>query len=116
MEERNSTYGKSDEDPGQYEIADSDDDDLPFKCYLCRKSFKDPIVTKCKHYFCESCALNHHKKSKRCFVCGESTGGIFNPAKDLMARLEGRKDEKSDEDDDNDDGGRNSGEEEEDDD
>ena len=100
IEERNNTYGKSDDDPHQYEIADSDDDDdLPFKCYLCRKSFKDPIVTKCKHYFCESCALNHHRKSKRCFVCGESTGGIFNPAKDLMAKLENKKDEKSDDDD-----------------
>ena len=97
IEERTNSYGKSDEDPGQYEIADSDDDDdLPFKCYLCRKSFKDPVVTKCKHYFCESCALNHHRKNKRCFVCGESTGGIFNPAKDLIAKLEKKKDDKSD--------------------
>jgi len=97
LEERSNTYGKSDEDPGQYEIADSDDDDdLPFKCYLCRKSFKNPIVTKCKHYFCESCALDHHRKNKRCFVCGESTGGIFNPAKELIAKLEKKKDESDD--------------------
>ena len=111
IEERTNTYGKSDDDPHQYEIADSDDDDdLPFKCYLCRKSFKDPIVTKCKHYFCETCALNHHRKSKRCFVCGESTGGIFNPAKDLIAKLENKK---NDDDDDDEDRDENDNEEEE---
>ena len=120
IEERNNTYGKSDDDPGKYEIADSDDDDdLPFKCYLCRKSFKNPIVTKCKHYFCESCALGHHRKNKRCFVCGESTGGIFNPAKDLVAKLEKREKEGkagSGDDDDDDGGGDDDDDEEEEDD
>lgn len=32
-------------DVSKYEI-NNDDDRLPFKCYICRKSFKDPIVTK----------------------------------------------------------------------
>ncbi|RUS72239.1 hypothetical protein EGW08_019993, partial [Elysia chlorotica] len=72
------TYGQKDEE--NYEIS-SDEDDMPFKCFICRNSFKDPVVTKCKHYFCEKCALSHYRKSKRCFVCGEPTGGIFNPAK-----------------------------------
>lgn len=35
-----------DEDDKKYEI-DSDDDNLPFKCYICRNSFTDPVVTKC---------------------------------------------------------------------
>ena len=36
---------------------------------------------RCKHYFCEKCALHQYTKSKRCFVCGEPTSGIYNPAK-----------------------------------
>jgi RING finger protein 113A len=39
------TYGETDNDPHQYEV-DSDNDDLPFKCFICRNSFKDPVVTK----------------------------------------------------------------------
>ncbi|CAD5117980.1 DgyrCDS6720 [Dimorphilus gyrociliatus] len=75
-----------DEDVTKYEIS-SDEEDLPFKCFLCRDSFKNPIVTKCKHYFCEQCALKHYRKSKRCFVCNQQTFGIFNPAKELIERL-----------------------------
>lgn len=35
----------SDGDDTKYEIH-SDDEDLPFKCFICRESFTDPIVTK----------------------------------------------------------------------
>lgn len=74
-----------DEDDSKYEI-DSDDDQLPFKCFICRNSFTDPIVTKCKHYFCEKCALEHYRKSARCYICNTQTNGVFNPAKELIAR------------------------------
>lgn len=67
---------------------------IPFKCLICRQSFKDPVVTKCKHYFCSSCALNHHKKSTRCHVCQAQTQGIFNPAKKIIERLNLRKEER----------------------
>lgn len=42
------------------EASDEDEDSLPFACLICREPFtleKNPVVTKCKHYFCESCAL-----------------------------------------------------------
>lgn len=81
------TYGEDDGDDGKYEIS-SDDEDLPFKCLICRESFKTPIVTKCMHYFCEKCALDHYRKSQRCFACGKQTSGVFNPAKNLIAKLE----------------------------
>ncbi|XP_041986509.1 E3 ubiquitin-protein ligase RNF113A [Aricia agestis] len=68
-----------------YEIHS--DDELPFKCFICRNSFTDPIVTKCKHYFCEKCALDNYKKSARCFICNTQTGGVFNPAKELEQKL-----------------------------
>ncbi|KAH9318108.1 hypothetical protein KI387_019877, partial [Taxus chinensis] len=36
---------------------DEDEDSLPFACFICRQPFQDPVVTRCKHYFCEHCAL-----------------------------------------------------------
>ncbi|CRK95673.1 CLUMA_CG009131, isoform A [Clunio marinus] len=50
----------SDDDDKKYEI-NSDEEDLPFKCLICRKSFEDPVVTKCQHYFCEKCALERYQ-------------------------------------------------------
>uniref|UniRef100_A0A2P2I392 RING finger protein 113A n=2 Tax=Hirondellea gigas TaxID=1518452 RepID=A0A2P2I392_9CRUS len=73
-------------DEENYEIP-SDEEHIPFKCLFCRQSFVDPVVTKCKHYYCEKCALEHFKKSRKCYVCGENTLGMFQPATDLMARL-----------------------------
>ncbi|ODM99216.1 hypothetical protein Ocin01_07465 [Orchesella cincta] len=79
-------YGKDDDDAEKYEIPDSDDE-LPFKCLLCRDTFKDPVVTKCKHYFCEKCALQHYKKTQKCYICSAQTFGVFNPAKEIIAKL-----------------------------
>lgn len=42
---------------------------------------------RCKHYFCESCALEHYKTDSRCFICKEPTGGQFNIAHDLLKKL-----------------------------
>lgn len=65
-----------------------EEDDVPFACFICRKPFTHPVVTRCKHYFCEKCALEHHSKIKKCFVCNEPTGGIFNmPNKQLLAKI-----------------------------
>jgi len=73
------------------EAADEDDDDddeaLPFACFICRQPFVDPVVTKCKHYFCEHCALKHHSKNKKCFVCNKSTMGIFNAAQEIRKKM-----------------------------
>ncbi|XP_068120356.1 E3 ubiquitin-protein ligase RNF113A [Hyperolius riggenbachi] len=88
-------YGANDEE--NYEVS-SDDEDLPFKCFICRESFKNPIITKCKHYFCESCALQHYRKSKRCYVCNTQTNGVFNPAKELIAKMEKHREEHKDSD------------------
>ncbi|KAB0804132.1 hypothetical protein PPYR_01102 [Photinus pyralis] len=84
-------YQRNDEDDDKYEIA-SDSEEFPFKCYICRKSFVNPIVTRCKHYFCEACALNRYKKSARCAICNTQTNGMFNPAKALIAKLDSLKD------------------------
>ncbi len=65
------------------------EDDLPFACFLCRKPWdqeSDPVVTKCQHYFCEHCALKHHAKNPRCFVCDTPTNGLFNVAHSIIKR------------------------------
>lgn len=71
------------------EEGDDEEDELPFACFICRKPWaecQDPVVTRCKHYFCEQCALQHNAKSKKCFVCEQPTGGIFNVANDILKR------------------------------
>lgn len=100
-------YGNDSDDDKKYEI-DSDTENLPFKCYICRKSFTDPVITKydkslkiclakivirfvfrCHHYFCEPCFLQRCKKTTRCAICNKQTSGVFNPAKDLIAKIKG---------------------------
>ena len=78
-------YGVSEDE--NYEVR-SAARELPFSCFICRQTFRNPVVTKCGHYFCQSCALQHFRTSPRCYVCGQLTNGIFNPAKGLIAKLE----------------------------
>lgn len=54
------------------------------------------FIYRCKHYFCEKCALQHYKKSQKCFVCGTQTHGVFNPAKEIMSRLKDEESEQAD--------------------
>lgn len=75
------------QDVRRYEISSDEDDDLPFACYICRQPFKKPVKTKCGHFFCEKCAIKHYRKSTKCYVCGTQTSGVFNPAKDLIRKI-----------------------------
>ncbi|KAJ8900570.1 hypothetical protein K2173_025347 [Erythroxylum novogranatense] len=74
-------------DIGQGGDDDDDDNSLPFACFICRKPFQDPVVTKCKHYFCEHCALKHHSTNKKCFLCNQPTLGIFNAAHEIRKKM-----------------------------
>lgn len=73
------------------EEEEEPDDDLPFACLICRQDFKDPIQTKCGHYFCQSCAVAHHRKSPKCYACNAPTMGIFSIAKGLLEKVAERK-------------------------
>lgn len=64
---------------------------IPFKCTICEDSYKNPIVTKCGHYFCEDCALKRFRKKPDCAICGAGTGGVFNGAKKLNELLKRKK-------------------------
>lgn len=78
-------------DKGSDEEGGEDEDDgLPFACYICRRPWEevaDPVVTRCKHYFCEACALQHNAKSAKCFVCEAPTQGIFNIAHEIRRKV-----------------------------
>lgn len=71
--------------------------EVPFKCVICKGDYKNPIVTKCQHYFCEKCAINRYsgrsgkKRNPSCAICGGRTDGVFNPAKTLGKMLEKKK-------------------------
>lgn len=91
-EEDSGDSDDNNDDPDKYVIkgvhsSDEDDDDLPFKCLICRESFTNPIVTKCKHYFCEKCFLARNKKTTKCFACNTQTMGIFFAAKEIIEKM-----------------------------
>lgn len=64
--------------------------DLPWACLICRQPFVTPVVTKCNHYYCEKCAIEHYVKDTKCFACKAQTHGIFNTATKLIAVLKQR--------------------------
>lgn len=64
---------------------------IPFACIICKKPYKNPIVTKCSHYFCEDCALARYRKNPACAACGAGTGGVFNGAKGLKKLLDRKR-------------------------
>ncbi|EGR51588.1 transcription factor [Trichoderma reesei QM6a] len=77
--------------------GDDDDDEeamlenIPFACIICRESYKEPIVTRCGHYFCLPCALQRYKKDPTCAACGSGTNGVFNSATRLKKLLEKKR-------------------------
>lgn len=69
-------------------LLDAETEEIPFRCIICKGDYKSPVITKCGHYFCESCALTRYKKTASCAQCGHGTGGLFSGAKKLQELLE----------------------------
>jgi RING finger protein 113A len=67
--------------------------DIPFACIICKEPYKNPVVTKCGHYFCERCAMTRYMKEKKrtCANCGADTAGTFNVARKLKELLEKKR-------------------------
>lgn len=83
LEQEWATGQYRDEEDDKYLIKDDEEDERDDEnlnvCPICREDFKDPIMTKCKHHFCGSCA--EKECSDKCFVCKKPTSGIFKVAK-----------------------------------
>ena len=80
----------------EQEEEEEDEDDgvlenIPFVCIICKESYKEPIVTRCGHYFCEPCALKRYRRDPSCAACGSGTSGVFNSAKRLKKLLEKKR-------------------------
>jgi len=69
------------------------DDAVPFACLICRKPYTDPVVTRCGHYFCSSCAIKRFARTPKCLACNAPTGGIFNRADKVIAKLNAKSEE-----------------------
>ena len=77
------------------DVEDSDsEEDVPFACLICRKNFTNPVVTRCGHYFCSDCAIRRFTKTPKCIACGAQTGGIFNRADKILAKMKKKKTKK----------------------
>ncbi|KAL7932085.1 hypothetical protein V8C35DRAFT_308440 [Trichoderma chlorosporum] len=81
---------KADRD-GEDEDDDTKVHNIPFACIICTKPYRTPVVTACRHYFCESCALKRYSKDPSCAACGANTRGIFNSASTLENLLKRKK-------------------------
>lgn len=66
-------------------------EDIPFACFICKGPYRDPVVTKCGHYFCEACALERYRKDPSCAACGLGTSGLFSTAKRLKTLLDKKR-------------------------
>lgn len=75
--------GKKDEDGIDLSMLEK----IPFACIICKQPYKNPIITKCGHYFCEACALKRYRKDPTCANCSAKTYGVFNGAKNLQKLL-----------------------------
>lgn len=68
-------------------------ENIPFACIICKEPYKNPVVTKCGHYYCEACALQRYRQKggKACAACGTDTGGTFSVAKNLRKLLDKKR-------------------------
>lgn len=78
-------YNPDNSDDEGYEISEGDE--IPSTCQICGNEYDNPVETKCKHYFCERCAITNYGKSSTCYTCNKPTSGIFNSATAILDKL-----------------------------
>jgi RING finger protein 113A len=67
--------------------------EIPFACIICKGTYKNPVATKCGHYFCQKCAMGRYQREKKrtCAACGADTAGSFAVARKLKDLLEKKR-------------------------
>ncbi|KAK4183204.1 Pre-mRNA-splicing factor cwc-24 [Podospora australis] len=93
--DRNRAGRKTQEQEEQDEEEAAMLEKIPFACILCRGPYQSPVVTRCGHYFCESCALQRYRKDPGCAACGAGTNGVFHAAKRLQKLLDKKRERKA---------------------
>ena len=91
--EKAKKYSISTKGPVVDDQSEDEDDSngLPKACQICEQDFKFPVVTKCRHFFCEKCIFASYKVNKKCPVCESILNGIFNQAKELTSKRKTRE-------------------------
>lgn len=83
--------GEAGAEAADADASDSDaDEQLPFACFICRErwsKWSDPVVSRCGHYFCESCALKENARTGKCPACGQAFQGLFNAAHEIVKKV-----------------------------
>ncbi|VVB06876.1 unnamed protein product [Arabis nemorensis] len=82
-----SDYEKTEEETLKEEEDDDDNDALPLTCSICNQPFLNPVVTKCQHYFCETCGFKHDMENDKCFVCNQPTLGVYDTAMEIKGKI-----------------------------
>ena len=54
--------------PTGSDAEDDEGEEYPTTCSLCQGPFVEPIVTKCGHFFCGTCAARRYRKTVKCFA------------------------------------------------
>lgn len=59
----------------------NEEEQVPYRCVLCKKDYTQPVRAQCNHIFCQKCFMNRYKNIKKpnCFICGKDTGGVCSP-------------------------------------
>jgi RING finger protein 113A len=76
---------------GEDDDKDAMLEDIPFACIICKGPYREPVVTRCSHYFCEPCALERYRRDPSCAACGLGTNGVFNSAMTLKKLLDKKR-------------------------
>lgn len=89
-EMENFAKGENQDENNIMDGASVESDGLPFACHLCREAFKDPVVTKCGHYFCKGCIIQQVRSNSggttECPICKKDTLGVFNNPIKLISK------------------------------
>lgn len=69
---------------GPVKLLEAVEEQVPFKCPICKEDYKNPVKTLCGHQFCRVCFMKRFKEKRRtkCFICKAETGGVVQPVKE----------------------------------
>lgn len=56
------------------------EENVPFKCPICKRDYRNPVKTPCDHIFCQQCFMSRFKQNiTNCFICKQEMSGSVQP-------------------------------------